>query len=824
MVLLSGSVLAQYAIGDYGSMNNGNWSNAIWGTWNGLSWSAVGSTPSSANNVWILSGKTVVLPSGGPYSCKNLVVESTGKLWTSNSGTNVYIYVYGSTLTCNGQIGDGANFDGISFGIEGTTTTITGSGQFDASRIRKNSIFNPTTNLIIGMNLNLRWNSASGTQLYNGTAIASSGPGSSIFNITINAFCTVNLIPNGPNIGNVCIDGLDGAQPTLFEAGGIFTVNGTLIISGKLYLTTNNTSTTYTCGWVINGLVQANEIVASASGTAFHSLQINSGGKLDITGSPAWSSLGTFNNTFNFANGSTVEYSSNGFQLVRVRSEFGGAVNNGYYNLILSNSGSKATQLTDLWVRNDILITGSAWLDPSPVNSNIFIGGNWTNYNSSGFLEKNTICYFNGAGLQSINCPGGEVYYTLRYNKTASYLQFNNPVDVIQQLIFASNGYVDLNSNTLTVRNPAFTGITGATSTRYIVSEKTDNSSKIVWKIGTGTGNYNFPFGVSPLSTANYIPVLMVKSTANDIGDVTLSTYGTPPDNLPWPTTPTAVSNLQAYFSVYNNPDNRHYTVDRFWEIGATSPQSLTSLTLTYRTSELPDLDPDPLHQGAQFWAGAYQVWNLTQWGTSGANASTDFVTVPAFSYYNTSWTITSLTSPLPIELVSFQAIPLEEKVDLKWTTSSETNNNFFTVEKSLDGKDFFEIGIVEGAHNSTETRNYQLPDKNPVYGISYYRLKQTDFDGKYTYSDIVPVKYNKNSGHYSVYPNPADDNAYILSEVKTKSTITVRASDGRVVQQLEVDGTKQITQLSLAGLSSGMYILEIKSEGETQFLRLVKR
>jgi hypothetical protein len=173
---------------------------------------------------------------------------------------------------------------------------------------------------------------------------------------------------------------------------------------------------------------------------------------------------------------------------------------------------------------------------------------------------------------------------------------------------------------------------------------------------------------------------------------------------------------------------------------------------------------------------------------------------------------------------VSFEAIPREEQVDLKWTTSSETNNNYFTIEKSLDGKEFFEIGTVEGAHNSTETKNYELPDKFPSLGISYYRLKQTDYDGNYTYSDIVPVKYKKNSGHYSVFPNPATDNVYLVSEVRTKSQLIVRTAEGRVVQQLEVEGSNQITPLNLSGLSNGMYILEIKSEGETQFLRLVKR
>ncbi len=816
LFFFSGKSFAQYAVGDYGSISSGNWSNSIWGTWNGATWTPVGTTPVSTNNVWILAGTNVITPVGSIYSCKNLIVETTAKLWSNNGGgSNVYIYVYGTAIVCNGQIGNGAIFDNISFGLEGPTCTINGIGQFDASRMRKNTSVNTTTNIFIAMNINLRWNSVSGTQLYNAS------PGTNL-NVTINAFCTVTLVPNGPNIGNVAIDGIDGLLAG--DAGGVFTINGTLIISGKLYLTTNNVSPAYTCTWIINGLVQANEIVASASGLALHSLTVNSGGKLDITGTPAWSSLAGnigSNNSFIYNNGSTVEYSAAGTQTVRVRSEFGGAALNGYYNLILSNTGNKSTTLTDLWVRNDITITGSAILDPNPANSLIFIGGNWSNYNQTGFAEKSTTVYFNGALLETISCPGGEVYNILRYQKTGSFLQFNNPVDVITQLIFASNGYVDLNSNALTVRNFATTGITGVTNSRYIVSEKTDNSSKIVWRINTGIGTYTYPFGVPPGGAANYVPVVVTKTTASNIGDLTFSTYNTPPTNLPWPTTPTAVSNLWAYFNIYNNPDNRHYTVDRFWEVSSTAPTTIDSVAFSYRTSELPDMDPDPLHLKAQFWAGAFSVWNLNQYGVP---AITNKVTVGSFTYYNTAWTLTSLTSPLPIELLTFEARPEEKQVDIVWATATEINNQYFTVEKSIDGFEFFEIGTIDGAGNSSEVRNYNLTDPNPTYGISYYRLRQTDYDGTYTFSEVVPVKYNKRASQYSIFPNPANDNIYIAGDIVGESQLIIRTTDGKEIQQLSLDGTKEINQLNLSGLSSGLYIIEIKSATETQFLRLVKR
>jgi hypothetical protein len=102
--------------------------------------------------------------------------------------------------------------------------------------------------------------------------------------------------------------------------------------------------------------------------------------------------------------------------------------------------------------------------------------------------------------------------------------------------------------------------------------------------------------------------------------------------------------------------------------------------------------------------------------------------------------------------------------------------------------------------------------------------LRQTDYDGTFTYSEVVPVKFNKHLSRYSVFPNPANDNAYIVGDITGESQLIIRTTEGREIQQLTLDGTKQINQLNLSGLSSGLYIIEIKSVVETQYLRLVKR
>ncbi|NQX98097.1 MAG: hypothetical protein HRT73_09495, partial [Flavobacteriales bacterium] len=99
-------------------------------------------------------------------------------------------------------------------------------------------------------------------------------------------------------------------------------------------------------------------------------------------------------------------------------------------------------------------------------------------------------------------------------------------------------------------------------------------------------------------------------------------------------------------------------------------------------------------------------------------------------------FTIASLTAanPLPITLLSFEATANEDKVDLKWSTSTEINNGFFTIERSADAKNWEEIVTTNGAGNSNQTIEYFETDYEPLEGVSYYRLKQTDFNGQYEY------------------------------------------------------------------------------------------
>ncbi|GAB4282711.1 MAG: hypothetical protein Kow0068_07430 [Marinilabiliales bacterium] len=120
----------------------------------------------------------------------------------------------------------------------------------------------------------------------------------------------------------------------------------------------------------------------------------------------------------------------------------------------------------------------------------------------------------------------------------------------------------------------------------------------------------------------------------------------------------------------------------------------------------------------------------------------------------------------LPVEFLEFNAyITKDNKIELKWSTAAEQNNDYFTIERSNNASNFEAVGYIKGAGNSNKLIRYQFVDEYPLRGITYYRIKQTDFDGTSKYTDVVSIKLEQNqSSDFIIYPNPAkaSDNVYV--------------------------------------------------------------
>lgn len=170
-------------------------------------------------------------------------------------------------------------------------------------------------------------------------------------------------------------------------------------------------------------------------------------------------------------------------------------------------------------------------------------------------------------------------------------------------------------------------------------------------------------------------------------------------------------------------------------------------------------------------------------------------------------------TTLLPIELLSFEASVINpQEVQLDWQTASERNNDYFTIERSTDGLNWEEVTKVKGAGVSSKLLSYTSFDENPFQGISYYRLKQTDFDGKFSYSEIRDVKIN--GLQVKIYPNPASNHIIIEGDESELEYIVIYNILGENVTYLTQKDTNSGSKLiiNLSDLSPGAYNVKTKT------------
>jgi len=170
---------------------------------------------------------------------------------------------------------------------------------------------------------------------------------------------------------------------------------------------------------------------------------------------------------------------------------------------------------------------------------------------------------------------------------------------------------------------------------------------------------------------------------------------------------------------------------------------------------------------------------------------------------------------PLPITLTSFTAnyIERDNNVLTQWTVATQVNNKLFTVERSHDGGEWIAVGTLPGAGNSSESLTYSLADNNPIPGTSYYRLKQTDYDGHETTFNTVAVNITANQNTMHLYPNPVGLTATLnYNSVSGKSlAVTITDIAGRTISVQEVNTIQQgenSISIGASSLTAGIYFL----------------
>lgn len=151
-------------------------------------------------------------------------------------------------------------------------------------------------------------------------------------------------------------------------------------------------------------------------------------------------------------------------------------------------------------------------------------------------------------------------------------------------------------------------------------------------------------------------------------------------------------------------------------------------------------------------------------------------------------------------------------------------NNDFFTIERSVDGVNFEEIGKVSGNGNSSKINNYKLTDFEPLKGVSYYRLKQTDFDGGFEYFNLITVNFKRDKILSNIYPNPAISNRTNILIEKSNNPITINIRDvfGQLISSKNIDAkNNDVTEeIELFG-SSNLYFIEVIENNESTIYKV---
>lgn len=224
-------------------------------------------------------------------------------------------------------------------------------------------------------------------------------------------------------------------------------------------------------------------------------------------------------------------------------------------------------------------------------------------------------------------------------------------------------------------------------------------------------------------------------------------------------------------------------------------------------------------------------AFSLTRNVSGGGNGSTDAPPMTAFmpngATKGAPGLITTVpTSPysgantLPVELVTFSGQQAGDYILLIWTTASEKNNDYFTLEKSIDGKNYSALGKVDGAGNSNSTKNYHFLDVNPAKGSNYYRLIQTDFNGEHETFNCVQILFNgivQTADIKGIYPNPFIDKISVSFYMPAQGTARffIINSAGQEMRSMAIQAEEGLTSVdwkNLNVLPSGTYTVVMNS------------
>ncbi len=476
-----------------------------------------------------------------------------------------------------------------------------------------------------------------------------------------------------------------------------------------------------------------------------------------------------------------------------------------YYNLTFSGGSIKYTS-GDLDINGDLRITEDAQVDVEnyvnshlPGNHDIELAGNWINTSISAdpFIQGNQKVTFNGDTTQLISSLNNETFYNLEINNTGGYIVLDTNANT--HVIIESNGLLTLTDGIILTKDNA----------RVIFQDNAGSGegsrdSHIDGPVSK-VGNDAFTF---PLGDEGFYAPLDITAPSNET-DSLLAQYInlTPPVVNSLDTGIHHISNVE-YWRIEEVPDSMDVNITLNWTEGNNSGiYDVNDLSFVY------------FDQNDSVWKQISAVPAGTN--ENGEITSLSFPLIQAGFNYMTLGSLTN-SNPLPIELIDFTARSDGKVVHLNWATASEVNNDFFTIEKSTNGYIWEIVTFVDGAGNSNTVLDYSTTDENPYTDVSYYRLKQTDFDGQYEYSDIVAVNHTIDAG-FDLMKVYSQENGQVVVEITAASNIPVQLNiynlNGQLINTKDVvtafEGINTFNIQAENYAAGNIYVVDIVTENQ---------
>ncbi|OFX28367.1 MAG: hypothetical protein A2X08_10845 [Bacteroidetes bacterium GWA2_32_17] len=699
-----------------------------------------------------------------------------GRLYCQPSANGITQTMPAATVNVQGNlvIGNSTN-TGTLAGTATTTLSVLGSilinanGTFNAANINtfcginwtNNGTFTPGTKTVtFNGSGNQAINGSSATQTFynvivdNQGGILSTNPGVTSIN-TNNITLAVTNVGTFTSPATLNLNALTTSSITL--AGGTFTAGSLITIRGNW---TNNGGTFNHNNGLVQFVLGTNpqNINGTANTQSFYDLEINkSAGVVNVSGSTT-----TLNITNNFTQ---------------------------------TAFGLNASGLTTLNIGNNFTITSGTF---TPCN-NIYVGGNIVR--NGGTLTWGTNVTLNGSVQQSISGTSAIPNFTnLTVNNTfpVTAITLNTPITA-NGIFTLTDGHVVTDAvNILTLGANA----TVVTPSSRPASDSTFVRGPMINTVATTLAvTKYFPVGKDNIShyaelnithaavTSTKYTGEYINSSASDLGWTLPGTIERVSNIGHWNINKGAGANaVSAYVNLYYLDSYDGVTDYNNLKVAKGDPNSWS------------DIGGTPILDGFGFPIGITSIVNFT--------------TFSRFSLANGL----GGTNPLPINLLSLTATCNSRNVLIKWVTASETNNSYFTIEKSYDGNKFTPISTVDGAGTTTQTTLYSLTDENAFDkgNILYYRLKQTDYDGKSSTSEVVAVQCSQNVIDYFRVGTSANEIiVYFSGNEGTNYNISLFDNLGRIVSNnmLNITAPNIEFPINISSFPQGTYNLVVSSD-----------